>query len=256
MIIHHLQFSVYLALKQLGFKGVHSEEWGDQPEVLDYFHEHMVKPSIDAGKVIVGDPDMRVIANYGYTAVFDIVPAIYYEQMLNQFPDCKFILTSRDSESWFESWTSMTQIVSTPLHLAGKLFRLPALTKGSDYIRWLFAYLNQDPSILTAPWPTDVTNRETAIPMYEAHNKRVREIIPPEKLLEYHPREGWEPLCKFMELDPCPTTPFPHSNSRLSMRVQAWSAFLLLLEGALVLFFGVSLIRKLFTPKKKKSKTL
>lgn len=34
--------------------------------------------------------------------------------------------------------------------------------------------------------------------VYEAHNARVRALVPPGKLLEYHVREGWAPLCAFL----------------------------------------------------------
>lgn len=36
---------------------------------------------------------------------------------------------------------------------------------------------------------------------YEAHNARVRALVPSGKLLEYHVREGWGPLCAFLGLD-------------------------------------------------------
>lgn len=43
--------------------------------------------------------------------------------------------------------------------------------------------------------------------------------IPAERLLVFHPSEGWEPLCKFLAL-PVPDKPFPKINdgkkSRLS----------------------------------------
>ena len=36
---------------------------------------------------------------------------------------------------------------------------------------------------------------------------------PKDKLLVYSVKEGWEPLCKFLDV-PVPSTPFPHKNKR------------------------------------------
>ena len=33
---------------------------------------------------------------------------------------------------------------------------------------------------------------------YEAHNEKVIETIPPESLLVWNLKDGWEPLCSFL----------------------------------------------------------
>ena len=78
-------------------------------------------------------------------------------------------------------------------------------------------------------------DKVNAIASYEEHNKRVRETIPSERLLEYDVKQGWEPLCKFLEVDECPMTiPFPKTNSALSLKVQSVSS--LLIPLAIILF--------------------
>jgi hypothetical protein len=42
-------------------------------------------------------------------------------------------------------------------------------------------------------------------------NEEVKQTVPPEKLLVFEPKEGWEPLCKFLG-KPVPDQPFPHVN--------------------------------------------
>lgn len=39
--------------------------------------------------------------------------------------------------------------------------------------------------------------------------------VPPEKLLVFEPKQGWEPLCKFLNR-PVPDQPFPHVNDTAS----------------------------------------
>jgi len=51
-----------------------------------------------------------------------------------------------------------------------------------------------------------------AIDVFNRHNDRVRQLVAPGQLLVYEVREGWEPLCKFLE-KPVPNgKPFPHLN--------------------------------------------
>jgi hypothetical protein len=215
-----------MALKELGYPTVHTTQWYDQVDVLELWHRDIVMPSIKAEKAMqLGKPDFQKIADFGYTALADLPMCLYFEQLMDDFPDCKFIFTERSSsEVWFESWVVMTQSITYFIHLRGLV--VPTLSMYSDYLRWLYAYLNQDDKVLTMPWPyTHVTNKETAIPLYEEHNRRVRAIVPPERLLVYNFKDGWDTICKFLEVDDCPKTPFPKSNSKLSFRAQAVSAF-------------------------------
>ena len=47
---------------------------------------------------------------------------------------------------------------------------------------------------------------------FRAHYDGVRGLVPNERLLEYHPSEGWEPLCKFLGRE-VPDKPFPRVNA-------------------------------------------
>jgi hypothetical protein len=48
---------------------------------------------------------------------------------------------------------------------------------------------------------------------YERHTANVRQAIPPHRLLEWQPAEGWEPICNALDL-PVPQRPFPWVNRR------------------------------------------
>jgi len=45
---------------------------------------------------------------------------------------------------------------------------------------------------------------------YEAQIRRVKEVVPEDQLLVWNIKEGWEPLCKFLE-KPVPSVPIPVS---------------------------------------------
>lgn len=53
--------------------------------------------------------------------------------------------------------------------------------------------------------------------VYDGHNADVRRLIPIDQLLVYDVREGWEPLCNFLEV-PVPNEPFPNLNDSQAMR--------------------------------------
>jgi len=52
---------------------------------------------------------------------------------------------------------------------------------------------------------------------YERHNAEVRAEVPPGRLIEWRPEDGWEPLCAGLGL-PVPDAPFPHTNTTAEFR--------------------------------------
>ena len=216
-----------LALEELGFPTfhtIHMYEY-ENGEILKMWEEKIFDPALEQ-KVpeIVGKADLKLIAESGYEAVADMPSCLFYEQILQEFPDCKFVLTERDSsEIWFRSWTTLTKSTTTAMFLGGLLF--PTVKAYSNYLRWVYALVNKDASYITSIIPKDESIKENAIASYEEHNRRVREVIPPDQLLEYSVKDGWEPLCEFLEIENCPTTSFPRSNSARSMRAQSYAAF-------------------------------
>ena len=52
---------------------------------------------------------------------------------------------------------------------------------------------------------------EAMVDVYEAHIRRVKEIVPEKRLLVWNIKDGWEPLCKFLD-KPVPDSPIPVSR--------------------------------------------
>ena len=59
--------------------------------------------------------------------------------------------------------------------------------------------------------------KEESVKFYNNWVNYVKETVPPSRLLIFEPKEGWEPLCKFLD-QPIPEGPFPHVNDTASMR--------------------------------------
>ena len=51
---------------------------------------------------------------------------------------------------------------------------------------------------------------------YTDHNAYILAKVPKDRLLEFHPRDGWEPLCAFLGHDVPEGTEFPNVNDAKS----------------------------------------
>ena len=58
----------------------------------------------------------------------------------------------------------------------------------------------------------ELAGRNEAKRAYEAHNADVRASVPPDRLIDWQPGDGWGPICEKLGL-PVPSEPFPHVNS-------------------------------------------
>ena len=62
-----------------------------------------------------------------------------------------------------------------------------------------------------------IHDRDFMVNAFNTHNAEVERSIPKDRLLVYEVKEGWEPLCRFLNV-PVPSTPFPRRNSREEMQ--------------------------------------
>jgi hypothetical protein len=62
----------------------------------------------------------------------------------------------------------------------------------------------------------DMSNSAALRKSFTDHYDNVRAKVPKDKLLEFHPREGWAPLCNFLGHDTVQGIPFPKINDAAS----------------------------------------
>ncbi|MEU7892210.1 sulfotransferase [Nonomuraea sp. NPDC049152] len=53
---------------------------------------------------------------------------------------------------------------------------------------------------------------EVAVAAFHRHVAAVKESLPADRLLVFDVREGWEPLCRFLDVAVPAGEPFPHLN--------------------------------------------
>jgi len=182
--------SLQAALEELlGGKCYHMKDVMTQPAQLQAWHDFAV------GKTPAMDWE-RLFA--GYVATVDCPVCIYYKELLEVFPEAKIILTVRDSQNWWKSFHRLMSIVNKARLLR---FLVPKLRKISQFT---------DKIIIENVFEGRM-EKEHCINIFERLNDAVREWVPKDRLLEYDVRQGWEPLCEFLEA-PIPEKPFPHLN--------------------------------------------
>jgi len=236
-------YSLALALDELGFPTLHTQHLYEHKEIFDSLVKNMFLKSIQEDEVIMGRPDFDLLLKRGYVATMDLPFALYFNQIHEKWPDCKFILTVREnSDVWFKSWDVLTSSITKPTQYTS--FILTHVKKLEQYMRWLFAVVNSDKTFLSHPWPLPPQNKERAVASYERHNELVRDSIPSSHLLEYNVRQGWEPLCTFLEIPEadCPSShniPFPKSNSARAVQWQSYSSLLVVWIIPLFVMFSV-----------------
>jgi len=136
----------------------------------------------------------------GYQAAVDWPTCHYFRELAEAYPEALFVLTTRESASWYDSTRR------TLYALWEVLPRWVALLPLAGSVRALIVEL-----IWQRTFEGRFLDRDRAIARYERHQAEVIEALPPERLLVFGVEEGWDPLCAFLGVD-SPTGPFPWVN--------------------------------------------
>lgn len=134
-----------------------------------------------------------IFANY--VATVDFPASNYWQELADTYPQAKIILSVRDAESWFQS--TQKTIFSKDLQ---------TLYAGTKWGRMIKATVDDHLG-------GDISDKKAVIAAFHAHNARVADAFGPERLLRFEARDGWAPLCRFLDM-PVPDEAFPHINSK------------------------------------------
>ncbi len=149
----------------------------------------------------------------GYGSAVDLPTTKYYAQLLEKYPDAKFVHTERDADCWYES--AAGTIFAPALPMIRELRKVLDSTNGSPNWDRLRAIKFSGQSVREELFRGQTMDKSSAINIYNEHNKNVKATIPSDQLLLFRIADGWGPLCDFLEVD-VPQEPFPHNNKRNS----------------------------------------
>jgi len=141
----------------------------------------------------------------GYAAIVDWPGAACWRSIADANPDAVVLLSTRaDAETWYRS-AKATILGDVPEEVKQAQ---PHLAEFGAMVGDMFAAF--DPN-----W----RDRDAALAAYERHNAAVRAEVPRDRLVEWQPGDGWEPLCAALDV-PVPDEPFPHTNTTEEFRAR------------------------------------
>lgn len=161
---------------------------------------------------------LRFLASY--KAAVDFPPVAFYERFVQLYPNAKVILTVRDPDKWFTSVSQTIAVAVQKSFFSSIIIYFSKRWKFLKMVDLLFKRVYGD--------DYDLKNKAQMVKAFEAHNQRVLQNVPNDRLLVFDVKEGWQPLCDFLGV-PVPDEPFPHVNSSEDFaRVNMKSTFSLL----------------------------
>jgi len=134
----------------------------------------------------------------GKESVVDWPGSYHWRELMDVYPDAKVLLSVRSAESWVESMHNTIAAIwfgeNLMHHLAMARYQVD-----SAFASWL--------DVLKDMWTkADIMvpsggNPEEMARGFERWNQEVIDTVPSERLLVWNPKDGWDPLCEFLDVD-------------------------------------------------------
>ena len=145
----------------------------------------------------------------GYEATVDWPGAYYAKDLAEAFPEAKIVLSERNPNSWA---ASMVETI-WGLFYADNLMRHLSDARGTIDPGWR-AYIE----MMKEMWHKaglfedgENTTPEFMAKAFVRRNDELKAALPADRLLVWAGKDGWGPLCEFLEV-PVPDQPFPQIN--------------------------------------------
>jgi hypothetical protein len=186
-----------MALERLlGGRCYHMLEAGERPQDPPVWHAAIRGEPVD-WEALLGE----------YVATVDWPACAFWEELAQANPDAPVLLSTRATpESW---WASMERTI-VPRVLSSVPEDHDALARHRAMVI----------DLLERRFDPRWTDPAAAMAAYEAHNAHVRASVPADRLIDWQPGDGWEPLCDRLSLS-APGEDFPHENTTADFRARA-----------------------------------
>eukprot|EP01084_Bolivina_argentea_P171714 297502_1 len=209
--------SMKYALERLGFgKCIHMIDGakGDAEYSSAMYWFYDIEKRIQKNEIIEWDELFNQIPEC--QSCSDWPTSLYWEELMQYYPNSKIILTVRDDpQRWHKSL-----VVAFKSFTDSKIAMIfPKFHKGYDMLfnQWFPKYFNRFEGGANGFF---INKNNTAINYYHNHIKYVKSKVPKHRLLIFNFKNGYEPLCRFLNVD-IPIDPktgkyeqYPHKNDR------------------------------------------
>lgn len=145
-----------------------------------------------------------------HRSIVDWIGALFFSDLVAAYPDGIVVLSLRDVDEW---WPSVHRTLVDGL-------LTDAAPADGPWERALAPSREFTLRMLAARFTPDWTDERAAKEAYARHVEAVRATVPPDRLVEWRPADGWAPLCAALDV-PVPADPFPHVNRTADFR--AWA---------------------------------
>jgi len=125
---------------------------------------------------------------------------------MQEFPEAKVLLNLRDPDKCFDSFMALYEILE----------QFHPLVSTHEKVGEFF---NVEDALLGRAFNGEL-GRENCTRTFNAHNAKVQERVPADRLLLFRVEDGWEFLCEFLG-HPVPHGPFRHVHEGVET-IQAW----------------------------------
>lgn len=181
--------SLKAALERLGFGPCyHMMEVFPRPDHVAKWHRLAFEHQMDWDELF-----------RGFNATVDWPAARWWREIAAHFPAAKVLLSVRDPEAWYKS---MVDTIYQPMKSAAPNNAPELMRLQNEMVR---------KAILDETFDNRFEDKAHALAVFNRHTQEVRGAIAPQRLLVFDVREGWAPLCRFLEV-PIPDEPFPRLN--------------------------------------------
>lgn len=148
----------------------------------------------------------------GYTCTIDFPSSVYFQEQMSLYPNAKVVLSVRAAEGWYKSAYDTIFGPISPGE-AWYVWILPPLRKFKKMCGLYKKHMCKVVGLEVKP----IEDKEFWIKSFDAWNEFVKKTVPPEKLLVYDVKQGWEPLCRFLG-KAIPDEEFPHLNDAEALK--------------------------------------
>ncbi|KAH6884539.1 hypothetical protein B0T10DRAFT_493344 [Thelonectria olida] len=148
---------------------------------------------------------------FGHCEATTDVAAVFAPQLIEAYPEAKVLLVIRDFDKWFASvdkgilsnlWSPVAEFSIN--YVEPVLGSITGISARKQMLGFFEAHSYEE-------------CHANARKAYDRHHRVIREMVPPERLLEYRMGEGWEPLCEFLD-KAVPDVEFPWVNEAAELQ--------------------------------------
>jgi hypothetical protein len=183
------------------------------------YHMRNVLADLESGvppwrQAMAGNPDWEGIFGDAQSCC-DWPSAAFTEELAEYYPEAKVVLTVREPSGWVSSMRNTVWGIyfggGIMNHLCEARYQIDPAWK--SFIDLMKPMIWEEGAALHG----DTFSDEGFIELFNRYTERIKTVIPAERLLVWDPKEGWEPLCAFLEVE-APDEPLPHVNDTSAFR--------------------------------------